>query len=105
MVLIFCFNIFRDVLEEGGTAVDGAIAALVCNGAVHSHSMGLGGGFLMTIFLKDKNETHFLNAREVAPSYATKDMFINNNITKANPEKGNQLETVYYFFQPSIYGS
>ena len=99
MVLIFFFNIFREVLQEGGTAVDGAIAALVCNGAVHSHSMGLGGGFFMTIFLKDKNETHFLNAREVAPSYATKDMFINNNITKANPEKGNRLYTVYCFSQ------
>ena len=89
MILILLFKIFRDVLKEGGTAVDGAIAALVCNGAVHSHSMGLGGGFFMTIFNKTRNETYFLNAREVAPSYATKDMFINNNITKANPQKGN----------------
>ena len=89
MILIFLFNIFRDILKKGGTAVDGAIAALVCNGAVHSHSMGLGGGFFMTVFRKADNSTHFLNAREVAPSYATEDMFINNSITKANPEKGN----------------
>ena len=89
LILIFLFNIFRDVLKEGGTAVDGAIAALVCNGAVHSHSMGLGGGFFMTIFKKAENKIHFLNAREVAPSYATEDMFMNNNITKADPQKGN----------------
>ena len=87
--MIFLFNIFRDVLKEGGTAVDGAIAALVCNGAVHSHSMGLGGGFFMTIFIKSENKAYYLNAREVAPSYATEDMFMNNDITKADPQKGN----------------
>ena len=89
LILIFLFNIFRDVLKEGGTAVDGAIAALVCNGAVHSHSMGLGGGFFMTIFKKAENKIDFLNAREVAPSYATEDMFMNNDITKADPVRGN----------------
>ena len=41
---------FRDVLVEGGSAVDAAIATLFCNGVYNSQSMGLGGGFLMTIF-------------------------------------------------------
>jgi gamma-glutamyltranspeptidase len=35
-----------------GTAVDAALATLFCNGVVHSQSMGIGGGFLMTIFIK-----------------------------------------------------
>ena len=65
------------MLKEGGTAVDGAIAALICNGAVHSHSAGLGGGFFMTIFIKAENKTYFLNARETAPSYASENMFVN----------------------------
>ena len=73
-------------MKEGGTAVDGAIAALVCNGAVHSHSMGLGGGFFMTIFIKSENKTYFLNARETAPKYATKEMFVN---TTADSTRGN----------------
>ena len=39
-------------MKKNGTAVDVAIAVLVCNGAVHSHSLGLGGGFFMTIYIK-----------------------------------------------------
>jgi len=41
---------FRDVLQEGGTAVDAALAALFCNGVYNCQSMGLGGGFLMTVY-------------------------------------------------------
>ena len=35
---------------EGGTAMDGAIAALFCNGVHHSQAMGIGGGFTMTYY-------------------------------------------------------
>ena len=45
-----CAKIASDILEEDGTAVDAAIAALFCNGVYNSHSMGIGGGFLMTIY-------------------------------------------------------
>ena len=37
-------------MREDGTAVDAAVAALVCNGVYNSHSMGLGGGFLLTLY-------------------------------------------------------
>ena len=46
------FFAFREILMKNGTAVDIAIAVLVCNGAVHSHSLGLGGGLFMTIYIK-----------------------------------------------------
>ena len=78
-------NISRDVLKDGGTAVDAAIASLVCNGAVHSHSSGLGGGYFMTIFIKAENKTYFLNAKETAPRYVTENMFVN---TSADSRKG-----------------
>ena len=45
-----CAKIAGDILRENGTAVDAAVAALVCNGVYNSHSMGLGGGFLLTFY-------------------------------------------------------
>ena len=69
--------LFSDIFRRQGTAVDAAIAVLVCNGAVHSHSLGIGGGFQMTLFIKGKS--YFLNARESAPSGATEAMFSKNS--------------------------
>ena len=45
-----CAKIAGDILRENGTAVDAAVAALVCDGVFNSHSMGLGGGFLLTFY-------------------------------------------------------
>ena len=39
----------RDILAKGGTAVDAAVATIFCNGVVNPQSMGIGGGFLMTV--------------------------------------------------------
>lgn len=68
-------NDLRDVLKRGGTAVDSAIATLFCNGLYSSHSMGIGGGFFMTIYHKESGTVQTLDAREVAPSKSTVDMF------------------------------
>ena len=37
--------------------------------------MGVGGGFFMTIYIRETGETAFLDAREIAPLYATEDMY------------------------------
>lgn len=74
-----CAGIAKDVLKRNGTAVDAAIAALFCDGILHPASMGLGGGFIMTIFIKSENKVFSLMARETAPKNAFQTMFVNNS--------------------------
>ena len=72
--------IFSDVLERDGTAVDAAIAAMFCNGVYSPHSLGIGGGFFMTLYIAETKEVVTLNAREVAPNAAELNMFNGDSI-------------------------
>ncbi|KAH9627884.1 hypothetical protein HF086_015328 [Spodoptera exigua] len=65
----------REILIKNGSAVDAAVAAMFCNGLLNHQSMGLGGGFFMTVYLKDEEKAYTVNARETAPGAATVDMF------------------------------
>lgn len=42
--------LFRDILLQGGNAVESMISSLLCIGVVNPQSSGLGGGFLMTLY-------------------------------------------------------
>ena len=71
------------MLLRNGTAVDAAIATLFCDGLINSHSMGIGGGFLMTVFIKEQNKVVTLNARETAPAASSPDMYGGNSSASA----------------------
>ncbi|KAF5840576.1 nucleophile aminohydrolase [Dunaliella salina] len=70
-----CSATGRDVLKEGGHAVDAAVATALCLGVLSPYSSGVGGGLMMVI-KSGVNETYeVINARELAPAAASKDMF------------------------------
>ncbi|KAM9338501.1 glutathione hydrolase 5 proenzyme [Symphorus nematophorus] len=62
-----CSEIGRHMLQQGGSAVDGAIAALLCTSVVNPQSMGIGGGSIITIRNK-KGNVKVYNFRETVPN-------------------------------------
>ena len=47
-----CSTVGRQILEKNGTTMDAALAAAICNGVLNGHSMGIGGGCLITVYSK-----------------------------------------------------
>ncbi|XP_052741465.1 glutathione hydrolase 1 proenzyme isoform X1 [Bicyclus anynana] len=78
-----CSEIGRHILSINGSAVDATIAAMFCNGLHNQQSMGLGGGFFMTVYVKEEEKAYTIIAREKAPAAASKDMY-NGNFDKAS---------------------
>lgn len=85
-----CSAIGRKIFEKNGSIADAAIAVLLCEGITCPQSMGIGGGFLMTIYIRETGKVETLNARERAPSGAYEEMFVND------PEASSI--GIYYFF-------
>ncbi|KAG8455856.1 hypothetical protein GDO86_001884 [Hymenochirus boettgeri] len=74
-----CSEIGRDILKESGTAVDAAIASLICLGLLNAHSMGIGGGVIFSIFDSKTGKVEVINARERAPLAGSEGMYGNNS--------------------------
>ena len=67
------------VLENGGNAFDAAVAVSAVLAVVEPYSSGMGGGgFWLLHRAKDGRQT-MLDGREVAPSSASKNMYLDKN--------------------------
>ncbi len=64
------------MLEQGGHAVDAAIAAHAVLSLVEPQSSGIGGGAFVLVYERESNSLVFHDGREEAPLTATADMFM-----------------------------
>jgi gamma-glutamyltranspeptidase/glutathione hydrolase len=64
------------ILEQGGNAIDAAVAIAYALNVVEPQSAGIGGGGFMMIHLARTGQTLTIDSREKAPAGATRDMFV-----------------------------
>jgi gamma-glutamyltranspeptidase / glutathione hydrolase len=66
----------RQMMREGGSAVDAAIAAQLVLTLVEPESSGIGGGDFMMVYDPKSGKVTSFDGRETAPASATPDMFL-----------------------------
>lgn len=66
-----------DILEAGGNAIDAAVATGFALAVTLPRAGNLGGGGFMMLYLAEENKTIAIDYREMAPSAAHRDMFLN----------------------------
>ena len=67
------------VLQDGGTAVDAAIAVHSVLSLVEPQSSGLGGGAFMVVYQRETGKVTVLDGRETAPMAASANLFYDDN--------------------------
>lgn len=80
------------VYEEGGNAVDAAVAAAFALGIVDGHNSGIGGGCFAVIHWAD-GRVEAIDGREMAPGAATYDMYIRDGEVDSSLSKVGPLAT------------
>lgn len=63
------------ILQQGGNAIDAAVAIAYALNVVEPQSAGIGGGGFMLVHLAETGETFSIDTRETAPAAATRTMF------------------------------
>ena len=74
------------MLEQGGNAVDAAVAVAFALGVVEMYSSGIGGGAFLLHYDSSNDEVTALDGREKAPAAATADMYLDPVTSTPRPE-------------------
>ena len=73
---ILASTVGAEILSQGGNAIDAAVATGFALAVTLPRAGNLAGGGFMLVYLADKEKTIALDYREMAPSGATRDMFL-----------------------------
>ncbi|XP_058831981.1 glutathione hydrolase 1 proenzyme-like isoform X2 [Topomyia yanbarensis] len=76
-----CSRIGRDMFKKNGSIIDATLATMFCAGMTNMQSMGIGGGFVMNIYIKSEQKAYTLDAREISAIAATEDMHLHDPST------------------------
>ena len=72
-------KIGKEILVNGGNAIDAAITVQMVLNLVEPQSSGIGGGGFLLYFDKKNSSLNFYDGRETAPSNIKKKFFLNDN--------------------------
>jgi len=72
-------QIGANILQNGGNAIDAAVATAFALSVVLPRAGNLGGGGFMLVYLAKEDKTIAIDYREKAPSRATQDLFLDSN--------------------------
>lgn len=79
-----------DVFNRGGNAIDAALAVAFTLGVVDSHNSGIGGGCFIVVRQAD-GSIFAIDGREMAPSLASRDMFLRDGKAQGQLSKTGAL--------------
>lgn len=69
-------DVGRDILRQGGNAIDAAVATAFALAVTHPSAGNLGGGGFIVAYLAERREVVTVDFREVAPAAATPEMYL-----------------------------